>query len=68
MLSGVEDRAEQRTAFCVAIVRGRVGTGGTRESRRRSILVSDLLSMTSPKMKNFRNAHRIRITESCPNY
>ena len=43
-------------------------TVATRERRRGSFLLSDLFSVTSPKMKNLRNAVRMRITESWPNY
>ena len=66
----MEVHVTRKTVFCVTIV-SKCRTSerrGTRERTRRSVLVSGLLSVTSPKMKNFRNAQRMRITESCPNY
>ena len=67
----MEENVTRKTFFCVtsvSIVWWGFGGGGTRERTRRSVLGSDLFSVTSPKMKNFRNTQRMRITESCPNY
>ena len=67
-LSEVEELVTLKIfSFVTGLLVGSSGMGGTRDNERASSLRA-FLSPESPNMKNFRNAQRMIITESCPNW